>query len=373
MKHLIKSLTCLLIIAVLLPTAASADTATSTQAATSPLVSDWAQEDVQKAKELGLVPTLYNYTQYKAVPLADYSVPITREQYVKVAMAFVALQQHCDISGLESLVEFYLAEKTEDGYFMKDAFTDGADRESSLAFYLGMINGRGDNTFDPNGQITRQEAAVVLTRAYKVCGGALPQESEKASSFTDEEKIADWAKESASALASWNVMDGMEDGSFLPDGNFTVEQCIVTFLRLYENAPVSRKNNNVTPLFTYEQALACESKESRSSFRHTVLRIEGTDATFLRDDYSGVMQGASGLYFVYRDGGVRGVDSVVWDSTWGFTPDQKLGNPRFSEDGKTFYFTITLGEDTVSYYPDPNGKLLYAKGIYHITVEARIV
>lgn len=262
MKHLIKSLTCLLIIAVLLPTAASADTATSTQAATSPLVSDWAQEDVQKAKELGLVPTLYNYTQYKAVPLADYSVPITREQYVKVAMAFVALQQHCDISGLESLVEFYLAEKTEDGYFMKDAFTDGADRESSLAFYLGMINGRGDSTFDPDGQITRQEAAVVLTRAYKVCGGALPQESEKASSFTDEEKIADWAKESASALASWNVMDGMEDGSFLPDGNFTVEQCIVTFLRLYENAPVSRKNNNVTPLFTYEQALACEDRKS---------------------------------------------------------------------------------------------------------------
>lgn len=207
----------------------------------------------------------------------------------------------------------------------------------------------------------------MLTRAYGVLGGTLPEEDAEAG-FTDGEKIADWAKESASVLASWNVMNGLEDGSSSPDGNYTVEQCIVTFLRLYENAPVSRKNGNVTPLFTYEQGI--EYILHNKDFVAEGFRIEGPVATFIRANEQGsVMLAQSSSYFVYRDGGVIGIEPGVWDESYGFSISKKLIDPHFSEDGKTFYYTVTLKENNISYLEDSDGELLYKKGIYHITVD----
>lgn len=151
------------------------------------------------------------------------------------------------------MVDRYLADKDDSGNY-QNGFNDIIDPDDTLAFYLGVVQGRGNGIFDPNGLITRQEAAAMMTRAYGVCGGTLPKEATE-TRFPVHEKIADWAKESVSALTSWNVMNGMEAGSFSPEEQCTVEQCIVMFLRLYENAPVSRKNGNVTPRFTYEQGL----------------------------------------------------------------------------------------------------------------------
>jgi hypothetical protein len=197
------------------------------------------------------------------------------------------------------------------------------------------VEGRGNGTFDPDGLITRQEAAVMLTRAYGVCGGTLPEE-EVDTSFTDEERLADWAKESVSALATWNVMKGMDDGSFSTEGNYTVEQCIVTFLRLYENAPVSRKNGNISPLFTYEQSLMYVANRSNTNTEE--YRLEGSASTFIRLDSGAVMHAGSFFYFVYRDGGVRRIHMSISDRALGFSPNHKLDNSYYSEDGKNVFF-----------------------------------
>ncbi len=82
-------------------------------------------------------------------------------------MAYVAVQQHCDSSGLKGMAARFLAEAEPDGYSIKEVFADG-ERDDSLAYYLGLVEGRGDGSFDPDGLITRQEAAVMLTRAYGV-------------------------------------------------------------------------------------------------------------------------------------------------------------------------------------------------------------
>jgi len=365
MKRLICSLAAILILCVnAIP--ASADGATGDSGPAVPTVSDWAREEVDRARELGLVPNL-RVESY--LPLTDYTVPITRAQYIEVAMEYVALQQHCSRDGLRAMVSYYLAERKpgwNSDAAVKEVFTDG-DFEASIAYYLGIIEGRGDGTFDPEGFITRQEAAVILTHAYGVCGGTLPEETSETSGFTDEDEIADWAKESAAALALWRVMNGMEDGSFSPEEHYTVEQCIITFLRLYENAPVSRKKSNVTPLFTYEQGIKCVI--NRSEITYEGLRIVGPEATFIRTDLGGVMMATSSLYFVYRDGGVRGIAPGVWNTSWGFTPNKKLEDPHFSEDGKTFYYMVTLEDDVISYMADPGGKILYEKGVYHMAID----
>lgn len=350
-----------LLVATTLVTTVSAHGHTGDPIPPVPTVSPWAQAEVKKAQELELVPE-YGLPE-------DYRTPITRQDFRMIAMEFVAAQEHYDRNCLENMISFYLGEKDEIGQ-LKNVFTDG-NADDTKAYLLGVVEGRGNGIFDPEGLITRQEAAVMLTRAYGVCGGTLPKEGTEAD-FTDQEKIADWAKEKAVALSSWNVMKGMDDGSFAPEGQYSVEQCIVTFLRLYENAPVSRKHGNVTPIFTYEQGIGYMKSFLDGEIYKESFRLEGPVATLIRGELSGTMHDYSFLSFVYRDGGMKGVDLGVCNGIDMGYPDLdgrlKLENPHFSEDGKTFYCTVTISDETITYIPI-EGHYFHEKGIYHISID----
>lgn len=320
-------------------------------------VSPWASEEVQRALSLDMIPYWIS---------GDYRVPVTRGQYVDLVLEYVALQQHCDSSSLKGLVKYYLAELNADGYSIKDVFTDG-DYNSNVAFYLGLVKGRGKGLFDPEGLLTRQEAAAILARAYICCGGTLPGNT--GVYFSDEERIAQWATESVSALTAWNIMEKMDYGSFCPDGYISIEECIVTLLRLYDNAPISRINGNVKRLFTYEQCI--EYIPNMSDCFYENFKLEGSIATFIRMDLGGMMRPASSLFLVYHDGGIKRLATTIWDSSWGFSPSQRIENISFSKDGRTLYYTITLQKDTISYeYEEhPEGIIINKKGLYHATVD----
>ena len=363
MKRWIASITILLIVAAFINA-----TPVGALAADDLIISTWAKEEIQRSQALDFVPNLYNdYGE----PLKDYTVPITREQFVRVAMDFVAFQQHCDGLSFREMVELFLAQKENHygHYSIKKVFLDGDDT-ASLAYYLGLVKGKGERKFDPNTPITRQEAAVILARAYEIYGGTMSKNLVNALRFTDREEIADWAKESVSAMASLKVMKDIGDGTFAPADSLTVEQCIVSFLRLYEKAPLSRKNNNVIPLFTYEQGLEYVTYLTRDRTVFYVRnKIEGPTATFYRIDLGGVMLSSSSLMFVYHDGGVQELPPAVKNVPWGFfTPAQELEDLRFSEDGKSFYYTATIKEDVIG-YGDIEGEILTEKGIYHVTVD----
>ena len=148
----------------------------------------------------------------------DYRVPVTRGQYVDLVLEYVALQQHCDSSSLKGLVKYYLAELNADGYSIKDVFTDG-DYNSNVAFYLGLVKGRGKGLFDPEGLLTRQEAAAILARAYICCGGTLPGNT--GVYFSDEERIAQWATK---CLCSYHGISWRRWITALcPDGYISIE------------------------------------------------------------------------------------------------------------------------------------------------------
>lgn len=323
-----------------------------------PIVSDWARAEVTAARSLGFVDDAL-------LPL-DCRAPMTREGFAELAMSFVAMQTSSDKASLDLMVARYLAPTAATPTNVKNAFTDG-NWKISLAYYLGLVQGKGDGRFDPEGLITRQEAAVMLTRAYAVYGGTLP-EAWPENVFTDEADIGEWARPSADALAYWGVMNGMEDGSFSPDEHYSVEQCIVTLLRLYEKAPVSQKAGNITPVFTYAQALSCLTGQSGGEARET-LRIESEGATFLRLDLGGMLRATSGFYLVSQNGGLRQVDLGVCNEAWGFTPAGELENPRFSKDGKSFLCSVTLEEDVVWNPDGPEARVLHEKGMYHITID----
>ena len=114
------------------------------------------------------------------------------------------------------------------------------------AYALGILNGRSATTFDPDSPITRQEAASILMRCYRLYGGTY-EAADRTPALSDWNSVADWARDDAAAVLELKVMQG-SGGAFDPQGTYTREQAVLTLLRLYANAPVSRGEGNIPDL-----------------------------------------------------------------------------------------------------------------------------
>ena len=331
-------------------------------------VSAWAKNEVSEALQLGFGPQEYQAT----FPQDDYAKPIYRVWFFKFALNFVAYQNHCDYDGLESIVINDKAEYTEYGYPIYITASDTGTM--TTAYYLGLIKGRGDGDFDGDSYISRQEAAVLLMRIYQSYGGIVPTDN-TVPQYNDAADIASWASEGVAAASAMGVMKGDDMGCFNPNGDYTAEQCLVTLTRLYENLPVSRKNNNVTPLYSYEQYAAYieagdkRAKEPGGPTQYRQSSVVGPIASVYRVDLGGSPNQHSIFRFVYRCGGMRDFDLGICNNGRDYISQlQEVLDQHFSEDGKTFYCTITL-DDPVA-LDDPELSLhSHEAGTYHITID----
>ena len=95
-------------------------------------------------------------------------------------------------------------------------FKDVADKEwyasyVGAAYTYGIVNGKTETTFDPSGTITRQEAAVMVARAAKLCGMDTKLENYEIlnvlAQFGDYSKVSDWARESTAFCYGENILD----------------------------------------------------------------------------------------------------------------------------------------------------------------------
>lgn len=332
-------------------------------------VSSWAWEEVERAMGLGICPSSIEYT--------DFTTPATRYICIYYASQLIAYQQNCDQPELIQVVLHCYGETEENGQ-RKHIFSDtGLSNEPDAMYYLGVANGRGDKTFCPDGNLTRQEAAAFLARTYQAYGGALSSTS-ATPSFTDWADVADWAKESVAAMSAAGIMQGYGDGRFAPNDFYTYEQCVVSLLRLCENMPISRKNGNIKPLFTYEQYM---SMIEEADWLRKEWQAEGPLATFVKqiDPTPNSIPTVPTYYkFVYRSGAVREIEDLgICDNGWGelsyyIEPE----NPHFSEDGKIFYCNIAIPYDVGSPAPendpiwDPFSKAhSHEAGIYEISID----
>ena len=78
----------------------------------------------------------------------------------------------------------------------------------------GIINGRNANEFDPDGLITRQEAAVMIFRAASLCGLNIALDDTAIrnilSPFTDYRSAAPWATEALAFCCYFGILDDSE-------------------------------------------------------------------------------------------------------------------------------------------------------------------
>lgn len=94
---------------------------------------------------------------------------------------------------------------------------------------LGIITGYEDGTLRPKNPITREEAAVMITRILAL----FDMTDNTKTAYADEDKIQVWARDAVNTVAAYGIMNGTGYNLFSPQGNYTVEQTAVTMLRSY--------------------------------------------------------------------------------------------------------------------------------------------
>ena len=169
-------------------------------------VSPWAEEELRRAEDCGLLDVGVLRADYAAwtEPVTDWTQPITRAQFLRFALSYAAAMNHSDREGFQMAVNQLLAEKDRSGQIPVSPFSDDNSREAIAAYTLGIAEGRGGGIFDPNALITRQETAVILCRTYAACGGEVSTERE-VRGFSDVEAVAPWAAEAVRFLHGRSV------------------------------------------------------------------------------------------------------------------------------------------------------------------------
>jgi hypothetical protein len=109
-------------------------------------------------------------------------------------------------------------------------FEDTNDINVQKMAYLGVVAGIGDNRFDPNAELTREQAAIMLSRLAYAIGRPLPAHT---STFYDNENISQWAIDGVGRVQNLGIMGGVGNNMFDPQGAYTREQSIMTFLRMF--------------------------------------------------------------------------------------------------------------------------------------------
>lgn len=94
----------------------------------------------------------------------------------------------------------------------------------------GITTGYPDNTFCPNAPLTREDAALMIYRA-----AGFTQEAQKVD-FTDKDLISDYAYNAVGVLSEKGILNGFENGEFMPAQTITRAQTAQIIYNLREEA-----------------------------------------------------------------------------------------------------------------------------------------
>lgn len=179
--------------------------------------SDWAKEEIDEAKKIGLIPEKI---------LGQYRNSITREEFCELA------------------VELYEALSGKEGTLLEtNPFTDTQNTKIITANNLGIVHGIGNGMFDPNNMVTREAISVMVYRTLKAAKSKYDYSNLYESTFTDNYLISSWAQEAVSYLYSVEVINGVGDNLFNPVGKTSREEAIVLVKRMYEKVLIAEKDS----------------------------------------------------------------------------------------------------------------------------------
>ena len=174
------------------------------------VLSDWAINDYHMANEYCI---LNWFTRG-----GDFTEPITRAEFCDMVFNVVRAARN----GITAEIDAGRPEPFND-----------TDRYSVYCLeQLGVAKGTGVGIFDPEGTLTREQAAAFIYRAGEFLDFTyLPSEPEE---FTDADEIALWARDAVEVMQAAGLMTGTDTGNFMPGEEITREQAAAVLVRFLE-------------------------------------------------------------------------------------------------------------------------------------------
>lgn len=299
-------------------------------------VADWSKADIEKEIKLNLDVA---YTG------ENVQMSIARVDFAEDAAALVGLAYGQDI-------------RTYERYNELQVLRDKAEKRE-----MGILKGRGNSySVDPNTPITRQEAAVVLARVYRLY--AEEPQTKAPLTYQDAKEVADWARDDVALMTQLGVMNGVAKGKFDPKGQYTVEQCLVPLVRLYEKTAQGKTPVGTYPLQLGQRETAIgQTWEGSKLYRYeekagvTVIAANDGGGQSTRWYITVIDQNNQGK--VYRNAIKREYSSDDYVS------DAFLERLTLSADGSRVIYQSTLETDAV----DKTGTVRFPKGRYIVTID----
>ena len=177
--------------------------ATTTHTFSGEKPSSWAQNQVGLAIEAGIVPQSLQ---------SRYTDTATRADFCALVV---------------TLIEKYAGEELP----AEEPFTDTDDLNVRKAAWLGIVQGVGNGAFNPDGELTREQAATMLERTYRASLRIL--QGNGTSGFADASSVSAWAADAVAKMENSGIMNGVGSNQFKPQDSYSREQSIMTMFRLY--------------------------------------------------------------------------------------------------------------------------------------------
>lgn len=171
------------------------------------IANHWAKDSIIKSKGYGISNKSENFLPDKAITRAEFAVAISRG--------------------------FDLSAGSKDINFSDVKLEDWFAEDIKKAASNEIILGKGENKFDPNSNITREEAMTMIQRVMKVKGfdtAVKGSAKEYVMKFADGDSVSQWAIEGAAFNIENKIIIGRPSG-IVPKGNITRAEAVTVVER----------------------------------------------------------------------------------------------------------------------------------------------
>lgn len=197
--------------------------------------SAWARDQIHAAEDSALVTSdlVAGYSLGMPYYVTDNG-GMTRYAFSEMLGNLFALSQQTDVGTLAAKLR---------GAGKSAKFSDyQPDNAAFVACAYGLIQGMPDGAFQPEGELTREQAAKILALAAEAVrpGSYMDARTDAADlTFSDKARISLWARDYVAYASDAGLILGVGGGRFEPQAGLTVEQGTVLVYRLADKLGLS--------------------------------------------------------------------------------------------------------------------------------------
>lgn len=210
--------------------------------------SSWAEDGIAMAYAIGLVDPDKTYL---------YRDSVTREDFCELIYDLIVQTDYFERWGNE---------QTKGGTeplppFAKRPFDDTKNEAVYILYNHDFVYGKTVTEFAPKDKLTREEAATIIMRTVYIVRQMTSTEGYYA--YVDADEISEWSQKAVQTVSNLGLMKGVGDGRFAPKDTYTVEQAIVTVLRIHnafkDSCVLKFEDSNGNIFLTEDDLVSCNA------------------------------------------------------------------------------------------------------------------